>query len=378
MPNTLFIIMILYWFSLYTYIPFQVPYLYALNVTPSIVGIILGLYGASQMILRFPFGIISDYFGKYKIFIVLGSLLSTVSCIIKIVYPSANGFLIGNILTGVAASTWLMYMVLYYSYFDRSEEHMAASKCLVANVIGMFLGFLFATVFYQKFGMDLMLIAAALAAFAATILALFLKEEKRDKKNNIKDLILVIKNKRLLFFSVLSIIEQGIHMAASVSFTLNRIKELGGASYLVGIASLLNMFFAIVSAYIASTSFASKRGSKFYVPFSFVLLGLYCVSVILTKNIFVIVASQILSGLSIGMLASYLTSEALIEIDRDKKSSAMGFYQTAYSIGIFIYPIITGKIVEMYSIEIAYIFLTASAVICAFIALLYYRKVKTN
>ncbi|WP_288549922.1 MFS transporter [uncultured Brachyspira sp.] len=376
MPNTLFIIMILYWFSLYTYIPFQVPYLYALNVTPSIVGIILGLYGASQMILRFPFGIISDYFGKYKIFIVLGSLLSAVSCIIKIVYPSANGFLVGNILTGVAASTWLMYMVLYYSYFDRSKEHMAASKCLVANVIGMFLGFLFATIFYQKFGMNLMLIAAALAAFAATILALFLKEEKREKKNNIKDLILVIKNRRLLFFSVLSIIEQGIHMAASVSFTLNRIKELGGASYLVGIASLLNMFFAIVSAYIASTSFASKRGSKFYVPFSFVLLGLYCVAVILTKNIFVIVASQILSGLSIGMLASYLTSEALIEIDRDKKSSAMGFYQTAYSIGIFIYPIITGKIVEMYSIEIAYIFLTASAVICAFIALLYYKKVK--
>ncbi|CCG57462.1 putative transporter [Brachyspira pilosicoli WesB] len=376
MPNTLFIIMILYWFSLYTYIPFQVPYLYALNVTPSIVGIILGLYGASQMILRFPFGIISDYFGKYKIFIVLGSLLSAVSCIIKIVYPSANGFLIGNILTGVAASTWLMYMVLYYSYFDRSKEHMAASKCLVANVIGMFLGFLFATIFYQKFGMNLMLIAAAFAAFAATILALFLKEEKREKKNNIKDLILVIKNRRLLFFSVLSIIEQGIHMAASVSFTLNRIKELGGASYLVGIASLLNMFFAIVSAYIASTSFASKRGSKFYVPFSFVLLGLYCVAVILTKNIFVIVASQILSGLSIGMLASYLTSEALIEIDRDKKSSAMGFYQTAYSIGIFIYPIITGKIVEMYSIEIAYIFLTASAVICAFIALLYYKKVK--
>lgn len=376
MPNTLFIIMILYWFSLYTYIPFQVPYLYALNVTPSIVGIILGLYGASQMILRFPFGIISDYFGKYKIFIVLGSLLSAVSCIIKIVYPSANGFLVGNILTGVAASTWLMYMVLYYSYFDRSKEHMAASKCLVANVIGMFLGFLFATIFYQKFGMNLMLIAAALTAFAATILALFLKEEKREKKNNIKDLILVIKNKRLLFFSVLSIIEQGIHMAASVSFTLNRIKELGGASYLVGIASLLNMFFAIVSAYIASTSFASKRGSKFYVPFSFVLLGLYCVAVILTKNIFVIVASQILSGLSIGMLASYLTSEALIEIDRDKKSSAMGFYQTAYSIGIFIYPIITGKIVEMYSIEMAYIFLTASAVICAFIALLYYKKVK--
>ncbi|MEI0608351.1 MFS transporter [Brachyspira pilosicoli] len=376
MPNTLFIIMILYWFSLYTYIPFQVPYLYALNVTPSIVGIILGLYGASQMILRFPFGIISDYFGKYKIFIVLGSLLSAVSCIIKIVYPSANGFLVGNILTGVAASTWLMYMVLYYSYFDRSKEHMAASKCLVANVVGMFLGFLFATIFYQKFGMNLMLIAAAFAAFAATILALFLKEEKREKKNNIKDLILVIKNKRLLFFSVLSIIEQGIHMAASVSFTLNRIKELGGASYLVGIASLLNMFFAIVSAYIASTSFASKRGSKFYVPFSFVLLGLYCVAVILTKNIFVIVASQILSGLSIGMLASYLTSEALIEIDRDKKSSAMGFYQTAYSIGIFIYPIITGKIVEMYSIEMAYIFLTASAVICAFIALLYYKKVK--
>lgn len=376
MPNTLFIIMILYWFSLYTYIPFQVPYLYALNVTPSIVGIILGLYGASQMILRFPFGIISDYFGKYKIFIVLGSLLSAVSCIIKMVYPTANGFLVGNILTGVAASTWLMYMVLYYSYFDRSKEHMAASKCLVANVIGMFLGFLFATIFYQKFGMNLMLIAAALAAFAATILALFLKEEKREKKNNIKDLILVIKNKRLLFFSVLSIIEQGIHMAASVSFTLNRIKELGGASYLVGIASLLNMFFAIVSAYIASTSFASKRGSKFYVPFSFVLLGLYCVAVILTKNIFVIVASQILSGLSIGMLASYLTSEALIEIDRDKKSSAMGFYQTAYSIGIFIYPIITGKIVEMYSIEMAYIFLTASAVICAFIALLYYKKVK--
>lgn len=70
--NLLLIIVVLFWFAQYVYVPFQTPYLSTMQVSSSMIGIIIGTYGFSQMILRMPIGIMADKNGRHKLFIILG------------------------------------------------------------------------------------------------------------------------------------------------------------------------------------------------------------------------------------------------------------------------------------------------------------------
>lgn len=58
--KTLFLAVIFFWFAQYVYIPFQTPYLTAVGTKAGMVGMIIGAYGISQMLLRMPVGILAD------------------------------------------------------------------------------------------------------------------------------------------------------------------------------------------------------------------------------------------------------------------------------------------------------------------------------
>ncbi|MBW5381210.1 MFS transporter, partial [Brachyspira hampsonii] len=354
MSNLLFIIMTLLWLSLYVYIPYQVTYLSSININTSMIGIIIGVYGAAQMFLKFPFGLLNDYIGKCRSLIILAGFLTSLGGLIRLLNTNQYGFLIGGTLCGISASIWTVFMVLYASYFNKNEEYKATSKALVASVLGMFIAFLIAAIFYDKLGMKFILLVSTVSGALVSLLGLFLKDNEHSKKLSIKGLLSVIKNKRLIVFSLLAIVMQGVQMSAVISFTLNRIKELGGTDNNVGMASIVSMFFAIVGAFVPS-KIKNENNIRKYIPISFVIMALYCIIVISVNNVFIVIASQILGGFSSGILASLLTSESIKEIDIEKKSSAMGFFQSTYSFGIFIFPIITGKLIDIYSINIAYI-----------------------
>lgn len=371
MSNLLFIIMTLLWLSLYVYIPYQVTYLSSINVNTSMIGIIIGVYGAAQMFLKFPFGLLNDYIGKCRSLIILAGLLTSFGGLIRLLNTNQYGFLIGGTLCGISASIWTVFMVLYASYFDKNEEYKATSKALVASVLGMFIAFLIAAISYNKLGMKFILLVSTVSGALVSLLGLFLKDSKHNKKMSFNDLFSVIKNKRLIVFSLLAVVMQGVQMSAVISFTLNRIKELGGSGNNVGMASIISMFFAIVGAFVPS-KIKNENNIKKYIPISFIIMALYCIIVISVNNVFIVTASQVLGGFSSGILASLLTSESIKEIDIDKKSSAMGFFQSTYSLGIFIFPIITGKLIDLYSINLAYIVLAVIAFLSSVISISYY------
>ena len=65
-----------HWFSLYAYSPYFTPYMESLGAAASLIGFAVGLYGASQMVLRIPLGITADKLGRQKIFVSAGLLAS--------------------------------------------------------------------------------------------------------------------------------------------------------------------------------------------------------------------------------------------------------------------------------------------------------------
>ncbi|MGO4374219.1 MFS transporter [Paenibacillus sp. MCAF20] len=134
------IVTILYWTSMYTYVPILTPYLSGRGLSLQMIGIVLGSYGFVQMLGRFPLGIMSDKWGKRKPFVLLGMITSCISCLLFIVPGIWAWPLAGRMMAGVCASTWVAFTVLYASYFGAGQTGRAMGNISVMIVSGQMLG----------------------------------------------------------------------------------------------------------------------------------------------------------------------------------------------------------------------------------------------
>lgn len=372
--NLLLTIVVLFWFAQYVYIPFQNLYLVMSGVSSNIIGTIIGAYGISQCLLRLPAGIFADSIGKHKCFIFLGLTFAGIASCIRVIMPAEIGFLIANVLSGIASSMWISYMVHYTGYFSKADQQKATSKIILVNNVGMLFGFIVSTLFYDNLGMKFLCTTSVIAAVVGSILSFWVKDHKQvDKKTSFRECISICKNKRLIFFSLLALIQQGIQMSTTMSFTTQILQGLGTAPLMVGLASIFYMVSAVVSAKFASSKFCVKKGPKVWIPIVFLLICLYCILVPSVDNIFMIFSLQLLPGMSTGILLSYLTSEAMAEVPQHQRATAMGLFQAVYAIGMSIFPIVVGKIAGFMSIKSGYFILAFIALVGAVLSKIYYN-----
>lgn len=372
-------VVVLFWFALYLHIPYQTPFLTAAGVTAGFTGIIVGAYGITQLVFRLPVGVLADYAGKHKIFVILGVGLAGFACLVRIMVPTGPGFLGANLISGCAASMWISYMVLYSNYFSKKEQQKATSKVIMACNLGMCLAFVFSSCFYGKMGMAFLCGAGVLAGILGMIGGIFVKENLLPVKGQgvrpgIGTYLSVCKNKRLILFAFLALIQQGIQMATAMSFTTQILENLGASALFIGCASIFYMIAAVASAEFASTDLCEKKGAGFYVPLVFFLTAIYCILVPAVGNIYAIFILQAFPGMSTGILLSYLTSESMKEIPREKSSTAMGFFQAVYAVGMAFFPWAVGALTENFNIKTGYDFLASAAFIGTVVSLFYYRK----
>lgn len=124
--KSLFIIVsFLFWFPQFIYVPAFTPYLESLGASYSFIGIILGSYGLTQLLLRLPIGILSDLLDRRKIFLIFGMIASAISCIIFLITEHVGLILIARALAGVAAATWVVFTIIYPSFYEKNRIHDA-------------------------------------------------------------------------------------------------------------------------------------------------------------------------------------------------------------------------------------------------------------
>ena len=384
--NILLVTIVCFWFALYVYIPYQTPYLTALGVSAGTIGTVVGSYGVMQLLLRLPVGVMADYAGRHKPFVILGAALTGLACAVRFLIPDGTGFLIGNIISGCGASTWISYMVLFSRYYGRQEQQKATSRAIMACNLGICLGFVFSTCFYAVTSMRFLCGAGVAAGALGVVLALSVREETKDpkteqtngkgkeKRTSVRDLLYICSNRKLILFSLLALLQQGIQMATAMSFTTQILEDLGAGAAFIGCASVFYMIAAVVSAQFASTELCEKKGARFYIPVVFLLTGLYCVLVPAAGNIYVIFLLQAFPGMSTGILLSYLTSESMTEVPREKSSTAMGFFQAVYAVGMSVFPTVVGSLTERVNVSLGYAFLAAAAFLGTAVSLVYYRR----
>lgn len=378
----LLIIVALFWFAQYVYIPYQTPYLAAINVSTSFIGVIVGSYGISQLALRLPVGILADLRPNHRLFISLGTLCAGIASLFRIFFQSGTGFLLGNVFSGFASATWISFMVYYLSLHDNQMQTAATGKIIMTNNIGMLIGFITSSLLYNHIGMTNICLLSVLGGFSGFVISLKLKKTDTNIEIavNVKELLAVGKQPKLILFSFLALIQQGIQMSTTMSFTNQLLKEQGATDFQVGLSSITYMLSAVIFSRIGSGISLNYQRRKWLTFSSFGLLALYCFTVPLANALLVFYLLQLIPGVGTGILFSLLTSEAMEGIELNKKSSAMGFFQAIYAIGMTLFPVIVGAINNALNLKIAYWVLAGTSLVGGVVVLVYYtvQKKKEN
>ena len=384
----LLVIIALFWFAQYIYVPNTAPYLLAQKVTADFVGIIVGVYGGVQMSLRFPMGILADWLGKHKLIIIVGCAFSGGASVVRILESTGNGFLIANIMSGVASSLWVSFMLLSTKYITPDRMQTQIGYLFAANNFGIMLAFITSAVCFEGFGMDFLCLCSALSGALAMLLAMSLKEddpayahlhEPPESKHRplIADLVKVAKRKRIWFFAFLASIQQGVTMTTIMSFSNEAALRIGGSSYEMGLMTIVFILFNVISSYYSGKPPFTRISQGFLVSSALFLLAAYCFLSVMVTHIYLLIIIQVFLGWSFGFVFTIATSEAIVGVEHYRRSSAIGLFQALFAIGMTTVPIIAGRIIELDDGDLkAAFFFQGWLCLIAFVATVYFYYMK--
>lgn len=369
----------LFWFAQYVYIPYQATYLTGIGAAGSAVGTVVGAYGVSQLVLRLPAGICADRLGRHKPFIMAGALASGLASLFRVFLCDEAGFLAANLMSGLASAMWISFMVFYTGRYPEKERHKAIGRIVLFNNVGILLGFAAGALCYSLIGMGRLCLFSVAAGGLAFLLSLFISETKSNPgKLSPAQLLRVCRGKQIIIFSLIALIQQGIQLATTMSFTGQILKNIGAADGVVGISSMIYMLSAVLFAAMASLEPFARKGPRFWIPTVLLLTAGYCILTPLAGNIPLLLMLQVLPGLSTGVLFSYATSEAMQGVPQEQRSTAMGFYQAVYAVGMTTFPMFTGSISASAGMREAYLVLAGIAAAGCGAAVWYYRAQKPS
>ncbi|MFE5317516.1 MFS transporter [Paenibacillus sp. NPDC056579] len=370
------LVTLFFWASLYTYVPILSPYLDHLGATYSFAGLVLGSYGFVQILLRLPLGIASDRMKVRKPFIMLGMLSTTLSCICFAMDGHLGWALAGRIVSGIGASTWAAFTVLYASYFSRDQATRAMSLISLLTASGQLVGMGVSGYLVKEWGWTSTFWVGSVIGAAGLIISLGIHEPKEGiSREPIQwsNLYRVMKEPLLLKVSTLSILAHSILFITMFGFTPSHAMALGADE--LGLTLLVFAFMLphAVSNYISGRFLAPRYGSWTLVIIGFILSALCTTAISLADSLTVLVVTQVCNGFFQGICFPLLLTLAIDKIDREKQATAMGFYQAVYAVGMFAGPFVAGWINEWGGLKSGFYFAGALGVAATILAIIWSR-----
>jgi len=353
-------ITILYWTSMYVYVPTLSPFLSDRGLSLPFIGIVLGSYGFVQMFVRFPLGILSDRFGKRKPFILLGMLTACISCLLFIIPDSWTWPLAGRLMAGVCASTWVAFTVLYASYFGAGQTGRAMGNISVMTVSGQMIGMLFSGWLTDGFSANAPFIVGAIIAILGLLLAFWLKEPRSELKEQPGMSFAMIKNvvrtKTLLQVSLLSILAHGILFITMFGFTPLKAQEMGADGIKLTLLVFAFMLPHAFASLVTARWFTPKFGYWGTIGAGFILSTICTGAMVFADSFGFLVATQAINGFAQGLHMPLLLGLAIRDVELPGRATAMGLYQALYAIGMFSGPFLAGWLNESYGLNGGFVF----------------------
>ncbi|MCM3789672.1 MFS transporter [Domibacillus indicus] len=346
-----------FWLATYIYAPVFGVYLQEIGFRFSAIGIILGAYGITQVLLRFPLGILSDFLQKIRKHLFVGGFIAALlSTLMLIFFDSFAMVLTARLLGGVTASMWVMATVLYSHYFSAGHASKAMGIMQFVTVATQFFSMAVSGWLVHQFGWTFPFWAGAAASILGTFFAWRIKEiqpseepaARRNAALHIKETIRLPHLKGLTFLSMIA--------HAALFITIFGFSPIYAAALGVEEQSFIWLtcaFFIPHAAASLSLVFyrLDPRWNKPVLTICFILTAVFLFAVPFTHTLASLSSVHIFIGLALGFIFPLLLSEVVLASPPAFKMSAMGFFQSFYALGIFLGPLAAGMIADQMGLD---------------------------
>ena len=342
----------LLWMSVYTYPSFLPAYAKAdLGATPVMVGMIVGSYGFTQMLLRIPLGVFSDMLRRRKPFLIGGMVASLLSAVGLALVKTPAGALLFRGLAGVAVSTWVAHIALYSQHFDPSETADAMGRLSAVQYGSQMAAMLLGGILAQHVAPAAAFLLGALAAVAGFAVVAGVPETPIEKAPSPRMLFTVVGDRALLVSTLLATVFQFAAWGTVLGFTANWASEVVGlgASALGFLSATLQVTNVALSRF--SGPITRRFGQRRVLAAGFIACAAASALFAFSYSVPLLFASQALFGAGMGLLLPVTVSGAIQNIEPERRGAAVGFYQSVYGAGMFLGPVMAGGIVKAFGYQ---------------------------
>jgi MFS family permease len=162
----------------------------------TLVGVAMGIYGASQALLQIPFGIASDKFGRKHI-IVIGLILFAIGAFVSAAATSVTGVIIGRAIQGSGAISAAITALI--ADITR-EEHRTKAMAMIGGSIGLSfaVSLIVAPALYQGIGMSGIFLSTGVLSLLAILVVLYVTPNAPALPVERVPFSVVLKNRELM------------------------------------------------------------------------------------------------------------------------------------------------------------------------------------
>jgi MFS family permease len=336
----------LYWASLYLYVPTLPTYAQGKAESLALVGVILSMYGLWQAIIRLPLGIVADWLGRRKPFIIAGFVLAGLGAWAMGTAGDANGLVVGRAITGLAAGTWVPLVVVFSSLYPPEEAVRASAALTLVSSIARMLATSTTGLLNEWGGYPLAFFLAAGAAGLAILVVLPVRESRRPVRlPSAAGIGGLVMRRDVLLPSLLNAVGQYAIWAVTFGFLPILAKQLGATDVTQSILVTLSLGMVIVGNLLATT-IVKRIGARRMVYLSFALMAVGVGGAAIAPGLELIFVAQACLGLFQGIGYPVLMGMSIQRVADAERATAMGLHQAVYAIGMFGGPWLSGILAD--------------------------------
>lgn len=352
----LYAVIVCFWSSMYLYVPIMAPFAEYRGASLQTVGFLVSAYGLTQLLLRIPLGIWSDRVGKRRPFIMYGFVAALAGACGMGFIGNPHVMILFRGLTGVCASMWVMLSVWYASGFDAAQTgratgmamFVANSTQLVANLGGGLLA--------ESLGWEAPFVGAALLAVIGFLLTSTLQDAppRSGTPPQVSELLGMGRDRHLVTVSLLAALLQCMPYITVYGFTSVYATAMGATKAQLGILTFSAGAATALCSYLSSF-FTSKLGARKVVLGGFTLAGAGALLFPFAANVALLTACQIVVSSGQGLVFPTLMGLSIASVPNERRATAMGFFQSLYSLGMFSGPVVGGFLGQRFGLEAAFV-----------------------
>jgi predicted MFS family arabinose efflux permease len=377
---------VLYWSTLYIYVPILSPYLKDRGLSMGWIGFILGSYGLTQVFTRLPLGMYSDVMSRRKPFLIAGMLAGLISCVFFMLPGTWGGPLAGRLMAGLCAAVWVPFTVLYASYYPTNQTHQAMGTLSFLTVFGQLAGMSASGWLASLGGWNYAFTCGICIAALGMLVALFVYEPKispsrngttpvttlhvqsQPRSHTKKNLSHVLRSPLLWKVSTLSLLAHGILFITMFGFTPLQAMDLGASeAQLTGIVISFMIPHALVSLW-TGRFLAPRFGTRRIVIIGFLSAAVFTAAIPFCPNLGWLALTQVFNGAAQALYFPLLLSLAIRNFVPSERATAMGLYQSVYSMGMFLGPYVAGGLNAFGGLKAGFLFASALGLAAAILS----------